>query len=90
MPDGAHGGMLESLCKDAVKDDGAAKCVDEFLKCVMERISSPPKPTAKAWMHAWLASRQEPDKRLGEAANAGYLPWNSPAFSELATFLRQL
>ncbi len=45
---------------------------------------------AKARVHAWLASQIEPDKRLGEAAKAGYWPWDSPGFDRLKQFLQAL
>lgn len=40
--------------------------------------------------HVWLASEVEPEKRLGEAAEAGYWPWTSPAFDALRQFLLAL
>jgi hypothetical protein len=39
-------------------------------------------------MQVFLASRLEAGKRLGEAAQAGYLPWGAPAFDELRRFVK--
>ena len=44
----------------------------------------------KARAHAWLASRVEPDKRVGEAAQAGYWPWGADAFLDLWSFVGSL
>ncbi|NJO16485.1 MAG: hypothetical protein HC877_12310 [Thioploca sp.] len=41
-------------------------------------------------VHAWLSSQNEPDKRLAEAAEAGYWPWESPVFDLLKQFLIEL
>jgi hypothetical protein len=45
---------------------------------------------SKACVHAWLASKERPDKRLGEAAQAGYWPFEHSAFDALSQFLLSL
>ncbi len=49
-----------------------------------------PKNISKARVHAWLSSQNEPDKRLAEAAEVGYWPWENPAFDLLKLFLKEL
>lgn len=90
MPDGTRPGMLESLCVNSVAEDAAMDCVRDFLKCVRDRSGRVPSPIEKAQTHAWLASRDIPDKRLGEAAEAGYWPWGHAAFTGLVEFLRRI
>jgi hypothetical protein len=90
LPDGQKNGMLEDLCIDAVRADPVLQCVDEYLDCVYKTSGRKPKNIAKVRIHAWLSSQIEPDKRLGEAAKAGYLPWNSPGFDSLKQFLQAL
>jgi hypothetical protein len=90
MPDGSRPGMLESLCVDSVAEDAAMECVRDFLECVRDRCGRVPSPIEKAQTHAWLASRAAPDKRLGEAAEAGYWPWDHAAFMGLVEFLRRI
>jgi hypothetical protein len=90
MPDGANPGMLEDLCMASVQSDLAVSCVDEYLQCVLQRASRQPNNTAKARLHVWLASQIEPDKRLGEAAEIGYWPWQAPAFQPLIQFVQSL
>ena len=55
-----------------------------------EKAKRQPGNLAKAKVHAWLASQVDPDKRLGEAAQAGYWPWDSCVFESLKDFMRNL
>ncbi|MCZ6680491.1 MAG: hypothetical protein O7E52_24940 [Candidatus Poribacteria bacterium] len=90
MPPGANAGMLEDLCLSAFRDDPATPCVDQYFRCIESRLGSLPRHEAKARVHAFLASRERPDLRLGEAALGGYLPWDSPVFESVKTFINQL
>ena len=90
MPDNSSNGALEQLCLAALADDPAMPCVEDFLTCVGDRVPESPQDPSKARIHAFLASRQDPELRLGEAAQRGYIPWNHPAFVPLARFLREL
>lgn len=89
MPNCLDGGMLEDLCLASVATDMAMPCMDEFFRCV-EAGGRKPNNLAKARVHAWLASQVRPDKRLGEAAQAGYWNWDDPAFNLLKQFLIHL
>jgi hypothetical protein len=79
MPDGNSDGMLEDLCRHAAAGDKAAPCVDKYFEnlagCGLQHA---PKDRAKAWAHAFLASRPDPDLRVGEAAQKGYWPSTPP------------
>jgi hypothetical protein len=89
LPDGVNNGMLEDLCLAAVADDAATPCLDAYFHCLAAKGVTPPRnllPKARA--HAYLASRPVPDKRVGEAAIAGYWPWSAPAFAPLLDFVR--
>jgi len=88
LPNGRNAGMLEDLCRDAIQAYPDMQCVDEYFKCIHQKANRQPNNPAKARVHAWLASQVEPDRRLGEAAESGYWPWNSPAFDSLKQFLR--
>ena len=90
MPDNASNGALEQLCLSALVDDPAMPCVEDFLKCIGDRVSEPPRDQQKARIHAFLASREDPELRLGEAAQRGYIDWNHPAFAQLSRFLQSL
>lgn len=89
FPGCVRAGMLEDLCLASVARDPATPCLDEFIGCI-ESAGCHPNNPSKARVHAWLASRLEPDKRLGEAALKRYWPWDDPAFDPLKTFLRNL
>ncbi len=88
MPDNGGAGALEQLCLVALADDPAMPCVADFMQCVRERALAEPRNWDKAQIHAFLASREDPELRLGEAAQRGYMPWGSSAFTELPRFLR--
>jgi hypothetical protein len=90
LPDGQNSGMLEDLFLTAIETDPVLPCVDEYFDCVYRTSGRKPNNMAKARVHTWLASQLEPDKRLGEAAKAGYLPWDSPGFDSLKQFLEAL
>jgi hypothetical protein len=90
LPDGQNSGMLEDLCLTAIETDPVLQCVDEYFDCVYRTSGRKPNNMAKARVHTWLASQLEPDKRLGEAAKAGYLPWDSPGFDSFKQFLQAL
>jgi hypothetical protein len=90
LPDNRRAGVLEDLCLDAVLADGAIACVDEFFQCVAKNTSRQPEPMAKARVHAWLASQNEPDLRLGEAALKDLWPWTDAAFQPIIQFLQAL
>ncbi len=92
LPDGTSPGCLEDLCRRAVQDTLAAVCVDGYLQCLRDQgVPLPDSPhDAKAWVRAYLASLRDPEKRPGEAAFAGYWPWDSPVFDQLKRFIAQV
>lgn len=86
MPDGTSDGMLETLCMNAVSSRSEYACVTSFFTCFQAHATLP-NNIHKARAHVWLASRIEPDKRVGEAALAGYWPFAEPAFQDLWNFI---
>ena len=81
--------MLETLCLRAVSHLTEHQCVDQYVQCLNDR-NVIPKSLDKTRAQVWLASREVPGKRVGEATQAGYWPWNSDAFAELWSFVRAL
>lgn len=81
--------MLETLCLTSVSTTPELHCVGDYFQCLRSHAVMSGNPH-KARAHAWLASRPEPGKRMGEAAQAGYWPWDSDAFAELWSFIRSL
>ncbi|GAB4414757.1 MAG: hypothetical protein Kow00106_09970 [Anaerolineae bacterium] len=86
-PDCKAAGTLETLCLTAISGEPVMDCVREYVHCVQKTHSTPPTSGDKARLHAFLASCNRPGLRLGEAAEAGYFPWNSPIFDPLKQFL---
>jgi hypothetical protein len=89
MPNGVDHGMLETLCLQAVATAVEFHCLDEYFAC-LQGHGVVPNNLHKARAHAWLSSRPEPDRRVGEAARAGYWPWAAPEFTPLWDFLRAM
>ena len=87
LPDGDTPGMLEDVCLKTVGEDPAMFCIEEFFKCLQERNVSMPRNNSKAKVQVFLGSRLEAGKRLGEAAQAGYWPWNHIAVEQIKNFL---
>lgn len=83
-------GALEDLCLQSVTQDPAMLCVGVYFQCLQKQGLPMPSNLPKARVQAFLASRQEAGKRLGEAAQAGYLPWDDKAFEPVRNFLQQL
>jgi hypothetical protein len=90
LPDNQNNGMLEDVCLAALRSEPILSCIDDYFNCIYQKIGQNPKSLAKARIHAWLSAQIEPDKRLGQAAQAGYLPWNSPEFDRLKQFFLSL
>jgi hypothetical protein len=89
-PDCVQSGTLETLCLLSVADDPAIACVDTFMSCVEDQTGALPKSLPKARLHTFLASRERPGLRLGEAAEKGIWPWDHSVFDPLKGFLRAL
>jgi hypothetical protein len=85
-------GALEDLCLGAIADEAGLACVDDFLACVAVRttIVCRPQDAPKARLNAWLASRDDPTRRLGQAIAAGVIRADSPAFQPIREFLARL
>jgi hypothetical protein len=86
LPGGGQPGALEDICIAALAADPTMVCVDAFLQCTEDRAGAKarqPRIAAKAKVQAWLAARERPGLRLGDAALAGHLPFDHEAFAPL-------
>jgi len=91
VPETERAGMLEDICLESVSADPAMECVERYFECLNTRqVQMEAGKISKAKANAFLASRPDPDKRLGEAAKAGYWPFANPAFDQLKNFLRSI
>ncbi len=86
-PDCESAGTLETLCLTAVHDDPAMGCVEQYFECLTQHLETMPKTPHKAHLHTFLASREKPGLRLGEAAEKGYWPWDQAVFEPIKRFL---
>ena len=92
VPHAKENGMLEDVCLLSVSDDPVIACVDAYFQCVKEADAENPKEAhvAKARLHAFLASRQQPGLRLGEAAERGIWNFEAKDFEPLKSLLKML
>lgn len=86
LPDGQNTGDVETLVWQAVQGEPAVPCVNAYFEC-LRTVGMLPRQLSKARIHAYLASLNRPDQRLGEAAEAGVLPLNSPVFGRFLGLL---
>ena len=82
-------GMIVDVCLQSVCDRPEFTCVDEYFNCIAQK-SSRSRFSPKAKVRVWMASHGDFEFHVGKAAEAGYWPWESPAFDPLKNFLRGL
>ncbi len=92
VPHNRDTGMIEDVCLDSVSDDPAMDCIDRYFECISEVNTPGPRQvwSSKARLHAYLASRDRPDLRIGEAAERGVWRFEDAAFDPLKDLLRML
>ena len=90
VPDGSAPGAVETLCRRSREGDDVAKCAEAYMGCLAEHEAMYSTNVDKSFAHAYLAAMRDPLARVGEGALQGVWDLGSPAFSELAGFLRDL
>ena len=92
VPHDADGTMLEDVCLASVSADAAMKCVDEYFECLNRAGASTPREVrmSKARVHAFLASRDDPALRTGEAGERGIWQFDDDAFRPMRELLAML
>ena len=90
VPGNGRTGSLEDLCLQAVQPDPAMRCVARWLECLEESGLPVPASPSKAQTQVFLASRPKVPLRVGEAASAGYWPFDQLAFQQVSEFLEHL
>ena len=85
-------GMIEDVCLESVRSDPAMDCIDRYFECIEEADTPGPRSThmSKARLHAFLASRDDPSLRLGEAADQGVWEFEDESFTPLKELLTVL
>ena len=90
MPPGEAEGELEDLLLSSVNTDVAIPCVEGYFNCLGPLRLNLPRKLSKARLHTFLASRENPNLLIGQAARAGYFPWDATPFVPVIEFLRTL
>jgi hypothetical protein len=94
MPCNEQTGSLEDMCLQAVSEDAAMPCAQQYLECLETAATTADfglcSNRSKVLVNAFLASRPTPSLKLGEAAGAGVWNWAHPAWQPLIDFLRAM
>lgn len=90
LPDGTKPGMLEDVCMESVREHAAMPCVDGLFECLQEVGEPLPGNMSKARVYAYLATRPEPGRRIGETAGSGTWPFDSSAFKPIRELMLSL
>lgn len=90
IPSHKRQGALEELCLEAITDDPAMTCVDQYFNCLGRQNIDSPKGLSKARVRVFLSSRENPTLPLGISAQKGYWPLDSKAFASIRKFLQSL
>lgn len=91
-PDANSPGNIETLCLRSVEDHPLRRCVDEYVGASTAVGIEWPVGYGrhKGLVQVYLAAGQEPQPHAGIASHRGSWPWASPAFNEVAEFVRSL
>ena len=90
VPDGSGPGAIETICRQSVQVDPAAKCVDEYMDCLKTHNALKSEIPDKTFAHAYLAALSDPVARVGEGAKQGVWDFQAPAFDDLRKFICDL
>ena len=91
LPPGKSEGMLEDICLEAMRCDPAMPCVEEYIKCVEENVPGwKDSNRKKAKVQAFLASRDEPGLKIGEAEKPDYWNWRHASYDPIRQFIHDL
>jgi hypothetical protein len=89
-PGDGQRGQLEDLCLRAVGNTPAMPCVDRYFGCLQQLDIPVPGDSSKAKVQVFLASKPKACLRVGEAACAGYWPFEDPAFDQIRELVESL
>ena len=90
LPQSDSTGSIETLCLNSVRTRDEIQCVDELMDCVEQVTKQQVSHPAKARITAYIAVQDGSPRLLGEAAQAGYWPWDEDSFAHVSNFLNIL
>lgn len=93
LPGAGRAGALEDILCPALEAKPVWPCIEQLIACRSAKQGEWPNHAAnlgKAKVEAWLSLQDHPTVRLGEAAGAGLIPFDAPAFVPLLEFIRAL
>ncbi len=90
LPSLKQKGALEDVCLQAISDDPAKDCIEQFFECIGQKRLPVARELSKAKVRVFLSSREDPTLSLGIAAQKGYWPLDDNAFKTVRKFLQAL
>ena len=90
LPGDDRPGMLETLLCDTIEEGPEAACIDDFLECLGHLDDSGLRWADKRRARAFLATKPDPNLRVGEAAERGYWNLDHAALAPVREFLTAL
>jgi hypothetical protein len=90
LPAPGEKGMLEDICLNAISSSPEMACITQYLGCIHEKTDRLPNNLSKAKLYSYIASSNNPELRLGEAAEKGVFNWDNPSFQQVISFLKLL
>lgn len=90
VPDGSSAGAIETICRQSVRNGGAAVCAETYLDCLLGCEALESTNLDKTFVHSYLAAMRDPVARVGEGALQGIWDFQSLAFVPLVEFIKNL
>ena len=90
LPGDDRPGMLETLLCDTIEGSPEAACIDDFLECLGHLDDARLRWADKRRARAFIATKPDPNLRVGEAAQRGYWDLDHPALEQVRRFVQAL
>ncbi len=90
LPAPGLNGMLEDICLNAISSSPEMECITQYFDCIHDKTNRLPNNLSKAKLYSYIASSNDPELRLGEAAEKGIFNWDNPSFKQVKSFLKLL
>lgn len=89
MPNNHDQGALEDLCLKTIENDPIYLLIEDYLE-QLGHLNIRLNKSSKTKVQIFLASRENPESRLGVGACRNYWNFNSPVWNELKEFIKEI
>ncbi|MBI5207910.1 MAG: hypothetical protein HY934_08975 [Candidatus Firestonebacteria bacterium] len=88
LPEKNKEGELEDVCINSLKNSSEMECIESYIDCISKKTKREPSKKSKSKIYTYIASSDNPELRLGEAAEKGLFNWDNVAFELVKKFLK--